>query len=93
MAKKQSWDKRYQAIRKSYPNLDTADWNKAISDDDIFIKVIGDVLKSERKISTPGKRPGLTKSDGIERLNKILERHLEVLLLEDLLGLSMLKLA
>jgi len=74
MAKKQSWDKRYQAIRKSYPNLDKADWNKAISDDDIFIKVIGDVLKSERKISTPGKRPGLTKSDGIERLNKILER-------------------
>jgi transcriptional regulator with XRE-family HTH domain len=74
MAKKQSWDKRYQSIKKSYPLIDDPDWNNAISDDDTFIKVLGDILKSERKISTPGKRPSLNKSDGIEKLNRILER-------------------
>jgi DNA-binding phage protein len=36
--------------------------------------MLGDILKSERKVSTPGKRPSLTKSDGINRLNKILDR-------------------
>lgn len=61
-------------IRSSYPNIASVDWSSAIQDDDVFIKMLGDVLKSERKVSTPGKRPSLSKGDGINRLNKILDR-------------------
>ena len=73
MAKK-SWDKKYQSIKKDYPNLDLDDLSSTISDDDIFIKMLGDILKSERKISSPGKRPSLNRKDGLENLNKMLDR-------------------
>jgi predicted DNA-binding transcriptional regulator AlpA len=74
MAKKPSWDKRYESIKESYPNIDSSDWSNVINDDEIFISLLGDVLKSERKVSTPGKRPGLNRSDGLEKLNKMLDR-------------------
>jgi hypothetical protein len=74
MSNKKSWDKRYQIIKKNYPNMVDDAWVSSINTDDAFIKILGDVLKSERKVSTPGKRPGLSKSDGMERLNKLLER-------------------
>ena len=74
MSKKNSWEKRYKSIQSAHPNLLSVDWSNAIDNDDVFIKLIGDVLKSERKVSTPGKRPSLSRGDGIDRLNKILER-------------------
>jgi transcriptional regulator with XRE-family HTH domain len=74
MSKKTSWDKRYEKIKSMYPSIDGVDWSNAIEHDEVFIKMLGDVLKSERKVSTPGKRPSLTKTDGLERLNKILDR-------------------
>jgi len=74
MPKKDSWSKKYHQIQKSYPNLKSAMLTDGMVDEEIFIKIIGDVLKSERTVSTPGKRPGLSRADGIERLNKILER-------------------
>ena len=74
MSNKKSWDKRYQIIKKNYPNINDDTWISSFDNDDTFIKILGDVLKSERRVSTPGKRPGLSKSDGMERLNKILER-------------------
>jgi transcriptional regulator with XRE-family HTH domain len=74
MSRKKSWEKRYQLIQSSYPNINSIDWSSAVNDDEIFIKMLGDILKSERKVSTPGKRPSLNKSDGINRLNKILDR-------------------
>lgn len=73
MSKKDAWAKKYEQIRKDYPNLQSSITDKMV-DEEMFIKIIGDVLKSERTISTPGKRPGLSRSNGLERLDKVLER-------------------
>jgi transcriptional regulator with XRE-family HTH domain len=74
MSKKEAWAKKYQQIAKTYPNINVNSLTGKMVDEDMFIKIIGDVLKSERTVSTPGKRPGLSRADGLERLNKILER-------------------
>ena len=70
--KKPSWEKRYQIIKDSHPSVQS-EWGGLI-DDDMFIKILGDVLKSERRTSTPGKRPGLSKNEGMEKINKLLDR-------------------
>jgi transcriptional regulator with XRE-family HTH domain len=79
MSKKTSWDKRYEKIKSIYPNIDVINWANIVEHDDIFVKMLGDVLKSERKVSTPGKRPGLSRSDGLEKLDKILDRDYSVM--------------
>jgi hypothetical protein len=73
MSKKVSWEKRYKSIVDNYPQIDDI-WFNSENSEDVFIKILGDVLKSERKTSTPGKRPALTKSEGMERIDKILDR-------------------
>jgi DNA-binding phage protein len=40
-------------------------------DPDLFARIIGDILKSEGRGSTPGKRPNLNRSEAEDKLNKL----------------------
>ena len=58
MSKKADWEARYEKIKEQYPVVG-ADWSRLGFESDIFVDIMGDVIKAEGKRSRPGKRPAL----------------------------------
>lgn len=72
MAKKVPWEVKYKRIVKQYPEVHEVSWSKALREEnDIFARLLGDVLKSEGRGSKPGKRPQLDRAEALTRLAKL----------------------
>jgi len=72
MARKNSWDEKYLKIKAQYPEVEMTSWSSVFSRDiDVFARLLGDMLKADGRGSTPGKRPQVSRADGLEKLNKL----------------------
>lgn len=72
MAKKIPWEVKYKRIIKQYPEVRDLSWARVMREEnDIFARLLGDVLKSEGRGSKPGKRPQLDRSEALTRLAKL----------------------
>jgi len=58
---KMPWQERFKAIKKTFPTVETLDWNKVFRDDPAIMgRIVNDVLKIDQaEPGRPGKRPAL----------------------------------
>ena len=70
---KMPWQERYEIIKKTFPNVETLDWNKVFrTDPAIMGRIVNDVLKIDQaEPGRPGKRPALDVGVAEERLHQI----------------------
>jgi|JI10StandDraft_1071094.scaffolds.fasta_scaffold260078_2 hypothetical protein len=72
MAKKIPWEQKYKTIVSQYPQIVDVSWSHVLREDnDVFARLLGDVLKSGGRGSRPGKRPQLDRAEAISRLAKL----------------------
>lgn len=64
--------KKYEEITASFPGIQDLNWNNAISsDEEIFVRLLGDVIKSGGRGSKPGKRPTLDRAAAEEQFAQL----------------------
>jgi transcriptional regulator with XRE-family HTH domain len=70
---KMPWQERYKVIKKTFPSVETLDWNKVFrSDPAIMGRIVNDVLKIDQaEPGRPGKRPALDIERAESRLRQI----------------------
>lgn len=71
--KKMPWGERVKIIRSRYPSVERMDWRKALNDEDIFARIVRDLLKVDQAVpGRVGPRPALDQHQGMESLKRLM---------------------
>jgi len=72
MAAKVDWDNRFEKISGEFSLVKDFNWQSAVlNDTDLFTAILADVIKNGRKSKRPGKRPPLSRKEGLEQLSRL----------------------
>lgn len=79
--KRVNWNKRLSLIKKHFPNISEVDWDNALRDNDIFARIVRDILKaqqhsslSDEKQSIAGRKPNIDLDEGMSGWRELMGR-------------------